>query len=457
MKTSEDQHPLFACSFREPYQLFLRLQRGKTLEWPNLSFVCTVATLASMQIFIKTSTGSEAVTVQIIVKTLTRQEARLSPRMLQISWQALSKSGYLDDSVSGIRHLQLTPIMGIAGLWKLLEPVAKKRSFQHFCVKEGGWVYQACYRHSCTKNLELATLYARCTHLLQLSLNPLFVFDGPDRPRHKRAKHVRGNPHWIERDLKHMLDAFRFTWKDVKLNLSLQLCPSRVSWMQFLWKTLIPSSSVPGQFSDCKSCDGDVSNDEQVIIYRHGIKDCGIGTAFGLAHAGFRHGLSKAIATCSAEDLQMDLNDWHTVLCHEAITNSSKKLPRHFPALAKNMLDHFPSNNILFAYFQPLVSNEEAPCLLNWLQSPPALARFAEEHFTWGDVVGILKHFSTTIYPGLALRTLMQTLNISKEMIKDVVAALHDKGDKDKLKAWISKELPKLCAWVPVVVQQAVG
>ncbi|KAF8877665.1 PIN domain-like protein, partial [Gymnopilus junonius] len=73
---------------------------------------------------------------------------------------------------------------------------------------------QACYQHSCTKNPELATLYVRCTHLLQLSLNPLFVFHGPDRPRHKRAKHVRGNPHWIEHDLKHMLDAFGFTWKD---------------------------------------------------------------------------------------------------------------------------------------------------------------------------------------------------------------------------------------------------
>ncbi|KAF8889753.1 hypothetical protein CPB84DRAFT_1683821, partial [Gymnopilus junonius] len=184
-------------------------------------------------------------------------------------------------------------------------------------------------------------------------------------------------------------------------------------------------------------CDSDVSNDEQVIIYRvydienhpglmlthadlvliallaggdyhHGIKDCGIETAFGLACAGFGHGLSKAIATCLAEDLQTDLNDWCMALCHEAVTNSSKKLPRHCPALAKNMPEHFPSNNILFAYFQPLVSNEEAPCLSNQLPSPPALAQFAEEHFAWGDAIGILKHFSTTIYPGLALYILMQ-------------------------------------------------
>jgi Holliday junction resolvase YEN1 len=67
------------------------------------------------------------------------------------------------------------------------------------------------------KNPELLTLFSWCTHLLQLPVLPLFVFDGNGRPKLKRGKAVRGNPHWIIRDMKTMLDAFGFAWVDVSV------------------------------------------------------------------------------------------------------------------------------------------------------------------------------------------------------------------------------------------------
>jgi hypothetical protein len=48
---------------------------------------------------------------------------------------------------------------------------------------------------------------------------PVFVFDGKGRPKLKRNKTVRGNTHWITRDLKGMLDGFGFAWVEVSFGM----------------------------------------------------------------------------------------------------------------------------------------------------------------------------------------------------------------------------------------------
>lgn len=162
------------------------------------------------------------------------------------------------------------------------------------------------------------------------------------------------------------------------------------------------------------------------------------------------------------------------------------------------MPSDFPRKSILFAYFQPLISKAEPPCLCDKLPSPPILARFAEEHFVWGDLIGILNHFSDTVFPGLALRILMaiarardlglhnvqihslvgkifltrnpssipkcerspefrMQLNIPKEMIDEIADTIHGHVDDELLGTWISKKLPRLRAWVPVAVKQVIG
>ena len=50
---------------------------------------------------------------------------------------------------------------------------------------------------------------------------PMFIFDGKGRPKLKRGKTVRGNAHWIIRDMKAMLDGFGFGWVEVCFPVSI--------------------------------------------------------------------------------------------------------------------------------------------------------------------------------------------------------------------------------------------
>jgi hypothetical protein len=61
--------------------------------------------------------------------------------------------------------------------------------------------------------------------LLQMHILPMFIFDGKGRPKLKRGKTVRGNAHWIVRDMKAMLDGFGFAWVKVSFGVSDLGCP----------------------------------------------------------------------------------------------------------------------------------------------------------------------------------------------------------------------------------------
>jgi Holliday junction resolvase YEN1 len=166
---------------------------------------------------------------------------------------------------------------------QLLEPVAERISLHQLAVEDGfvnniggvrayrvgidaryapfydfiyirltifsGWVYRALYRHSATKNPELATLYARCCRLLDKPIRPYFVFDGPKRPSTKRGKHVRGNPHWIERDFQKMLIAFGFPSIVVGFSLCIDLTITHMDTRRLLVKPMPSSLGCPRRVS----------------------------------------------------------------------------------------------------------------------------------------------------------------------------------------------------------------
>lgn len=51
--------------------------------------------------------------------------------------------------------------------------------------------------------------------LLEVPFLPVFVFDGPLRPKVKRGKNVSGRQHWMEDGVKNMATAFGFQWWQV--------------------------------------------------------------------------------------------------------------------------------------------------------------------------------------------------------------------------------------------------
>lgn len=155
-------------------------------------------------------------------------------------------------------------------------------------------------------------------------------------------------------------------------------------------------------------------------------------------------------------------------------------------------------------YLQPLTSAASGSVpLIEW-QAPDLrkLASFIEEHFTWGHVPGILKHFTDTIFSGLALReltgaTLQQDnrpcpyapsfslidpsrsiiaarrnhstcsmlelrvgIRISQNIINLIRSGLQGKyssSEQDaKAAEWIRTKGPHIRAWIPFIVMQTV-
>ena len=48
---------------------------------------------------------------------------------------------------------------------------------------------------------------------------PLFVFDGPKRPKLKRKKKVSGKDHWMISGMQEIIAAFGFEWRMVRVAL----------------------------------------------------------------------------------------------------------------------------------------------------------------------------------------------------------------------------------------------
>lgn len=85
-------------------------------------------------------------------------------------------------------------------------------------------IYEASSNGPCTKNSALATVFARCVRLAQLPLTPVFVFDGPYRPKVKQHKSVVGDHHGLVPDMQELFTAFGFCWVQVRRLLLLTIC-----------------------------------------------------------------------------------------------------------------------------------------------------------------------------------------------------------------------------------------
>ncbi len=111
--------------------------------------------------------------------------------------------------------------MGVTGLWdvsllcisfhahihllQILRPSGKLRSLTHLAVVDGFegnpanlrglrigidasiWFFHAAHGRE-GENPELRTLFFRCARLMSVPFLPLFIFDGPKRPKVKRPE-----------------------------------------------------------------------------------------------------------------------------------------------------------------------------------------------------------------------------------------------------------------------------
>jgi holliday junction resolvase YEN1 len=115
---------------------------------------------------------------------------------------------------------------------QILRPSGKLRSLTHIAVVDGFeanpanlrglrigidasiWFFHAVYGRK-GENPELRTLFFRCAKLVRTPFLPLFVFDGPKRPKVKRGKRITGERHWLVDSMKGIIEAFGFEWRMV--------------------------------------------------------------------------------------------------------------------------------------------------------------------------------------------------------------------------------------------------
>jgi hypothetical protein len=136
-------------------------------------------------------------------------------------------------------------------------------------------------------------------------------------------------------------------------------------------------------------------------------------TAIRLARGGYGQALVDGLASNpSPAGANAFLAVWRLKLVDELQTNQRWLLEKCLPSLAQSVPLDFPDIKFINLYLNPVTSECEhckGAIAMIMEQDPDLvrLAQFAEEHFLWGDLAGILKRFSTCVFPGLALRELL--------------------------------------------------
>ena len=123
---------------------------------------------------------------------------------------------------------------------QILRPSGALRSLTHIAVVDGFeanpanlrglrigidasiWFFHAAHGRE-GENPELRTLFFRCAKLVSTPFLPLFIFDGPKRPKVKRGKRISGEKHWLVDSMKGIIEAFGFEWRMVRSTFVISL------------------------------------------------------------------------------------------------------------------------------------------------------------------------------------------------------------------------------------------
>ncbi|KAK0213647.1 PIN domain-like protein [Armillaria fumosa] len=339
--------------------------------------------------------------------------------------------------------------MGVRDGWKLFRPdttsfvdwSASKISSSspsqlgpHVGIDASGWMFAAKYHHAQTKNPAQASLFKRLGCLFHLPILPVFIFDGPKRPVHKRKKQIRRTTDWLTADFKRLLDRFGFAYWDAPGEAEAELAMlSNVHKIDAVMSEDFDALLFGAQCviridneSDSQYLIQVYENDNQtpphelVVIAllsggdydaSDGIQGCGIQTAVEIAKTGIGKRLFDALKNCSTDDFCGVTLAWRKDLCDVLEKGGDRLNSRHRSLVSHIPLD-FPNATVVSQYLRPLTSQSkgerrmpEAP--LPSLPDIPKLAKLCEELFSWGNCQDIIRKFADHVFPGLAVRELL--------------------------------------------------
>ena len=289
-------------------------------------------------------------------------------------------------------------------------------------------------------NPALRTFYYRLLRLIALSIHPIFVFDGPNKPPFKRNKRTGGPgvsvasiPEFLAKQL---LKQFGFPIHlapgEAEAECALlqregivdAVLSEDVDTLMFgsgvtirNWSPEQKSSKTPTHvnvYDAVQTKNGPSGLDREGMILvalmsggdyvPEGIPGCGPKKACEAARAGFGSDLCRI-----AKGDKTGLREWRDRLQHEIKTNESKFFAQKRPSI--KIPDEFPRTDILGYYTHPAISGQASldrlRSSIKWDQDIDfaGLRSFAYDAFEWVKLEGA-KHFIRSLAPSLLVRSL---------------------------------------------------
>ncbi|KAF2193833.1 hypothetical protein K469DRAFT_619222 [Zopfia rhizophila CBS 207.26] len=339
--------------------------------------------------------------------------------------------------------------MGIHGIYKEIGPgqriALSKLAVEKFeetgrplriAIDVSIWLFQIRASKG-GSNPALRTFYYRLLRLISLSIHPIFVFDGPNKPPFKRNKRTGPDVASIPEFLaKQLLKQFGFPIHlapgEAEAECALlqregivdAVLSEDVDTLMFgsgltirNWSPEQKTSKTPTHvnvYDAVKTKNGPSGLDREGMILialmsggdyvPEGIPGCGPKTACEAARAGFGKDLCK-IAKNDTKAMQ----EWRERLQHELKTNESKLFKRKHGALV--IPEDFPRTDILGYYTHPTISTQAGldnlKRSIKWDQDLdfPGLRVFTYDAFDWVKLGGA-KHFIRNLAPAMLVRHL---------------------------------------------------
>ena len=292
------------------------------------------------------------------------------------------------------------------------------------------------------KNPALRTLYYRLLRLLALSIQPLFVFDGSQKPPFKRGNKTASNAACLPNFLtKELLKCFGFPYHtapgeaeaecallqkegivDAVLSEDVDTLMFGCTWSLRNWTAeAVRGNKSPTHVNVYHAATTKTKthlDSEGMILVAlmsggdyipAGIPGCGIKTACEAAKAGFGHDLCKLSRKNSD-----GLKQWRERLERELRTNECKFFRKRHKAL--NIPESFPDMTVLSYYTNPVVSSADRVSRLRdeikWDSGVniSGLRIFVSEAFDWQYLSGA-KKFIRGFAPALLVHRLIQRRN----------------------------------------------
>lgn len=336
------------------------------------------------------------------------------------------------------------------------------------------------------KNPALRTLYYRLLRLLALSIQPLFVFDGPHRPPFKRGKRIVPGAAFLPDFLtKELLKRFGFPYHIApgeaeaecalfqKEGLVDAVMSEDVDTLMFGCTVSLRNWTAEGArgnkspthvnvYKAEKTKENAGLDGEGMILValmsggdyvQAGVPGCGPKTACEAAKAGFGQDLCripKGDVAC--------LKEWRERLCHELQTNESDHFRQRHRAI--KLPESFPDMTVLGYYKNPAVSSKERILKLRneitWSSTVKVseLRSFCADAFEWSYLSGA-KKFIRGLAPALLAHQLTgrSPMNDSADealKAKESAEALIVKAVCDRRSHWNTDGMPELrVAYVP--------